>query len=481
MPLSNKDLSDIAKEFAVAKGDMADDKAAIPNIQAEIIKKDDQTSRIYILYNNAHVERVTPYETEHRWIDGTTYTTITKSQIETFGSDGRATYFFPTPWQKSNPQLTDNGNGNPRTSNGNSESFLLNTSLENQGLVTTINVLRNGISGAGGVALTQNPVHDIPAGVVFGLQLDVTSTTNFNTNDLVFINKGSSSGIYLVTAVSASHLTIDSIIPSSIGFTGIGSTIRNSVVGFTNSERNTLISATYQEILTQLTNRIKTTAALWDTALLNQLNQLNINIDAAAQITAAKTAVTTARTAYSTWFALLDTGATGKFVDTSLNNLATAYNTRNSGFAARISQITTALGSVSQSSEGVYSGSGNYLQRFKCLSFLNNTSNGPLYQVNGLKTAKTQFEDRVKSTADKLATFSNLVRYGAGTKDPVGNTLEIDGVSQFAVSDAVILTANDLASITCTITGISGKIVTLSATIPPEYTKVTKIGIIKQL
>jgi len=481
MALSNLDLSDIAKEFAVAKSDQADDKAAIPNIQEQITKKDEQTARIYTLYNNAHVERVTPYEVERRWLDGTTYAVITQSQIETFGADGRVAYFFPVSWTKSNPQLQANGNGNPQTSSTNSESFVLNTSLTNQGLIATVNILKNGISGAGGTTTTQNPIHDIPAGAVTGLQLDVVSTTNFNVNDLVFINKGSSSGIYTITAKDSSHLTIDSLIPSSVGFTGTGSTIKNSVVGFTNSERNTLISSTYQGILTQLTNRIKTTAALWDTALANQLVQLNINIDEPAQITAAKSAITTARTAYSTWFALADTGASGKFVDTSLNNLATAYNARNSGIATRVGQITAGLGSVSQDAEGVFSGGGNYLQRYKCLGFLINTANGPIYQANGLKAAKTNFEDKVKSTADKLATFSNLVRYGAGTKDPVGSTLIIDGASQFAPSDAVILTANDLASIECTIVSISGNSVVLSATIPKAYTKATKVGIIKRV
>ena len=473
MPLSNKDLSDIAKEFAVAKDDLANDKATIPNIQVEIVKKDDQTSRLYIIYNNTHVERVTPYETEHRWIDGTTYTTITQSQIETFGSDGRATYFFPTAWQKSNPQLTANGNGNPKTSSTNSESYILNTTLENQGLISQIDLLRNGQLGyvlAGSLATPYTPGAN---------QIIVSGSSNFTIGKVLYISGSGTSAAVRITNITGNIVDIVEIIAPA-NTISTGSVIEN-IPGFTNLERNTLTSSSYQRVLTQLTNRIKSAAALWDTALANQVAQLNINIDAPTQITAAKLAVTAARTAYSTWFALSDTGVSGKFVDVSLNNLATAYNTRNSGFTARISQITAALGSVSQSPEGVYSGNGNYLQRFKCLSFLNNTSNGPLYQINGLKTAKTQFEDRVKSTTDKLATFSNIVRYGAGIKDPVGNTLEIDDVSQFTIGDAVILTANDLASITCTITGISSKTVTLSATIPPEYTKATKIGVIKKL
>lgn len=474
MPLSNKDLSDIAKEFAVAKQDMGDDKNAIPNIQAQVTKKDEQTERIYILYNDAHVERVTPYETEHRWIDGTTYSTITQSQIETFGTDGRVAYFFPVSWAKSNPQLQANGNGNPHSSSGNSESFVLNTTIENQGLISTIGLLRNGQS-SGAASRVLNLSYSPGASTI---ELSLSST--FTNGNLLYIAGSGTSALVRITNVSGTTITISEIIaPAST--IAIGGSVVENIPGFTNSERNTLTSATYQRILSQLVIRIKAAALLWDTALSNQLAQLNINIDAPAQVTTAKTNVTTARSAYSTWFALTDTGAAGKFVDTSLNNLATAYNARNSLFTSRVSEITTALGSVSQDAEGAYSGTGLYLQRHKCLGFLINTANGPIYQANGLKAAKTNFEDKVKSTADKLATFSNLVRYAGSTKDPVGNSMEVDGASQFLANDAVTLTANDQPSLDCTVTSVSGKNVVLSITIPKEYNKASKAGIIKRV
>ena len=474
MPLSNAELSDIAKEFAVAKSDMADDKAAIPNIEEQVKKKDEQTARIYILYNDAHIERVTPYETEHRWIDGTTYTTITQSQIETFGTDGRVAYFYPTPsWAKSNPQLQTNGNGNPKTSSGNHESYVLNTSIENQGLILQINLLRNGQAGATSEQLDLAYSPGAPS-------IELTLVSGFTIGKLLYISGSGTSALVRITGISGTTINISEIIAPA-GTIAIGGNVVENIPGFTNTERNTLISVSYQRILTELTNRIKTTAALWDTALANQLVQLKINIDLPAQITTAKTSVTNARTAYSTWFALTDTGASGKFVNTSLDNLATSYNSRNAGFATRISQITAALGTVTQNSNGDFSGNGQYLQRFKCLGFLINTANGPIYQANGLKAAKTNFEDKVKSNADKLATFSNLVRYAGATKDPVGSTLTVDGASQFAPGDVVVLTANDLASIECTIVSISGNNIVLSATIQKEYTKATKVGIIKRV
>jgi hypothetical protein len=482
MPLSKKDLSDIAKEFATTKSDQADDKAVIPNIEEQVAKKQEQVDRTYIPYNNAHIERITPYEQEHRWLNGTTYTTITQSQIETVNqSTGKATYFFPDSWTKSNAQLQPNGNGNPKSTSTNSEDYVINSTIQLRGIKAMVNTIRNGISGAGGNATTQQPLHDIPAGTVSNLQIDVDSVLNFNANDLIYINKGSSSGIYIINSVGASHLFISSVIPSQIGFTGQGSTVKNNVAGFTLSERQNLTSSTYQELLTNLSNEIISSVLLWEAALNNQLAQLNMNIDAANQISTAKSNVNTAKTAIDTWQALSNTGASGKFVDTSLNNLATAYNTRSSFIATRASQITSALGSVSQDAQGNYSGAGLYLQRYKCLNFLINTSNGPLYQIFGLNMAKGTFQSKVANAADKLATYSDLVRYGAFTADPVLNTVKIDSVSQFSNGDSILLTGNNLPAIECTISSISGSTITLNINIPKEYTKSAKSGIIKAI
>jgi hypothetical protein len=482
MPLSKKDLSDIAKEFAVTKSDQADDKSAIPNIEEQVAKKQEQVTRTYIPYNNAHIERITPYEQEHRWLNGVTYTTITQSQIETVSqTSGKSVFFFPDSWTKSNAQLQPNGNGNPKTTSLNSEDYVINSSIYLRGLSSMINIMRNGISGAGGNTVTKQPQHDIPAGPISNLQIDVDSVLNFNANDLIFINKGSSSGLYYINSVDISHLTISSIIPSQIGFTGQGSSIRNNVAGFTLSERQSLTSSTYQELLTNLSNEIISAVLLWETALNNQLAQLNINIDSANQISVAKSNINTAKSAIDLWQALSNTGISGKFTDTNLNNLTTAYSTRTSFISTRASQITTALGNVSQDSQGNYSGAGLYLQRYKCLNFLINTSNGPLYQIFGLNTAKTTFQAKVANASDKLATYSNLVRYGAFMADPSGNSIKIDSASQFSNGDAVLLTGTDLPSIECNVSNVSGQTVTLNINIPKEYTKSAKSGIIKAI
>lgn len=98
-----------------------------------------------------------------------------------------------------------------------------------------------------------------------------------------------------------------------------------------------------------------------------------------------------------------------------------------------------------------------------------------------MKNAKGNFEQKVANNADKLATYSNLVRYGAFTKNPTGNSVEVDGANQFSSSDTVLLSGTDLPSIECTVSSVSGKTIVLSITIPPAYNKASKGGIIKKV
>lgn len=472
MPLSNKDLADIAREFGVAKSEMSDDKSAIPNIQQQITEKEAQAKRVYILYNNAQLERVSPYEIEHRWLDGTTYTPITQQQIEDAGKRTPTNIFFPTSWTKSNAQLTTSGNGNPKTTSPNSEKAVLQAAVEDQGLMSQVTLLLNGQASGAPSRVLDNPYS--PGNTI----LTFTLAHSFTIGRYLYISGSGTSALVKVTGTSTFTVNIQEVIQPAGTISAGGLAVEN-IAGFSNSERQTLTSGSYQRILTELTTRILSAAALYSTALNNQLAQLKINIDAPAQISAAKTSVETAILAYNTWFALPNTGVGGRWTDTPLTDFTNSYTTRNGGLAARAAQITTALGSVSQDAQGNYSGVGNYLQRFKSLNFLINSANGPLYAITGLEAAKTTFQQKVMNNADKLATFSNLVRYSGFTKDPVGSSAEAEGLNQFSNGDTVYLSANDLPSVQCTIISIVGNTVTLSIAIPAAYNKAAKGSIIK--
>lgn len=474
MPLSNKDLSDIAQEFATSRGDITNDKKAIPNIQNQIDEKQQQTDRLYVPYKNANDERAIPYQLERRWLDGTTYTDITQSQIDNAASRADGNIFFPTSWTKSNALLTANGNGNPTSSSSNNENSLLNGSVAEQGIIAQVNLLKNGQSSG----ITTHILADPYSPGDPSITLDVGTQT---VGKFLYISGSGTSALVLVTGASGQTISITEIIAPTTTMS-VSSTVVENIPGFSNTERQNLTSTLYQNILTQLTNRIISSSSLWNTAMTNQLTQLKINIDNPAQTTTAKNNIATAQTGYNTWSALSNSGVNGKFIDTNLNNYTTIYTTRSGQISGRVSQIVTNLGSVTQDSEGNYSGSGVYLQRFKCMNYLINSANGAQFQVYTLKSAKSNFENKVANNVDKLATFSNLVRYGAFTADSTGTpTIAIDGANQFAPSDTVLLTGKDLPSIEASVVSISGSNITLNKSIPKEFNKAAKAGIIKAI
>jgi hypothetical protein len=469
MSLSNKDLSDIASEIAASKDQMATDKANIPKIDAQVQAKQASADKTAILYRDSNDERVDPYQTERSWLDGVTATPITQQQIDDAAARTSSNIFFPITWSLSNAKLTPSGNGNPTTTNSANESSTLNNSIENNGLISMINLLRNGQAGSSGTFLTNTYS---PGDTAIALD-----SVNMSVNSILYISGSGTSAAVRITDLSLG--TIVEIIPPAHTITSGGS-VASNIPGFSNAERTTLTSGSYQNILTQLTGKISISAGVWGTALNNQLTQLKINIDNPSQITTAKTNVQNAITAYSNWNALSNTGASGKYVNSSLDNLANAYNTRNSGFSSRISEITAALGSVSQDDKGNYSGNGQYLQRFKSLNFLINSANGPLYEKNAIANAKGTTEAKVANGVDKLATYANITRYMSFTSNSTGtSSISVDNATQFSNGDNIVITGSDLPSISATIVSISGTTVTLDKNIPKEYTKTAKAGIIK--
>lgn len=121
-------------------------------------------------------------------------------------------------------------------------------------LTSEIDLLKNGFNdGSGSDAGTIS----IPAGPITGFALTVGSISGFNPGSRIVARNGSASGIYLVTAVSAlptPTLTIDSIIPTSIGI--LSPSVSNVFPGFNNATRTSMTSGLYQEILDALSSII---------------------------------------------------------------------------------------------------------------------------------------------------------------------------------------------------------------------------------
>ncbi len=475
MPLSNKDLADIAKEFTVTKTDSSDAKTAISGIDDQAVKTQAQADRLFMIYRNINDERVVPYQMEHRWLDGTTYTNIPEQDIIDSGAREDGNVYFPPAWKKKkeNAKLSINANGNPKTiSTGDETEFATFTVVEG-GFLPQVNLLLNGQVG--------DPSDTLSTSYSPGASVIHVNNFGHGNGKMLYLSGSGTSALVLITGVSGTTLAITELVPPQ-NTMAIGSSVIENIPGFSNAERTTLTSTLYQNILIGLTGRIATAAAAWNAILTNQATQLNMNVDNAPSLATAKTNMQNAQGAYSTWLALPDTGITGKYTDTSLSNLTTAYNTKNANIVARVAEIVAVLGSIAQNALGDYSGTGLYLQRFKALNFLINAANGPLFKLTGVEAAKVIFQQKIANSADKLTTYANLVKYSLFSEDATGTTsIKVEQPTYFSIGNVVQVNGNELPTIVATITNIVGPTITLDKTIPEDYNKGAKASIIKSI
>jgi hypothetical protein len=399
MGLSNLDIANIQKEIVTATTALAAARKVLPSLNTQASAKQESANNVKLLWADWNDYKAAPYETERSWLDGNTANPILMSQIEDAAQRTTSNIFFPSGWSNSNAMLTPSGNGNSFTTNTHSEANAISV------MTSLYDILVNGQSSS-----------------VFGDELyapyspGATTITVKNggqtVGDYLYITGGGTSAMVKVTSIQASGFNFNLGIVEYIEPTGTipyNSAVISNIPGFSNSERTTLTSSSYQNILTGLTGQLSYWADIWNTALSNQLTQLNINIDSPTEISTAKTNVQTAQANYSVWEAYPNTGAGGKFTDTGLNKLTTSYNARSSEISGRVAEIVAALGSVTQDPLGNYSGVGVYYSRFKALNMLVNGADGAMYEAHGAVTAQSLFESKIANAIDRISMFQGVL------------------------------------------------------------------------
>ena len=475
MPLSESDLSNIAKEISSAKKELDGAKDAVPNIQKQVAEKIEAVKRIKILYNNSAIDKVDPLEEEHKWLNGTTYSKITDEIIEASAKRSDGNIFFPTDWKISATKVTQLSNGNPKTATADNELELLDKSLISGGLKALIDLLIDGQSSAMlDTSLDLN--YTVGSGT---LQIVAGSPT---VGRLLYASDGINSGCFLILSKIGTTLQVQEIISPQGNIQKINSLVKENIPGFSDSERQNLSSLKFQNILTVLTERIISSLAKWKTAVDGQNSSLIINYDTSASTSQAKTKISSLLSLYTSWSLKPSTGVTGKWNNSGFLPLRAAISARPSEISARSLDIMTALGSVSQDSKGRYLGSGHYLQRFKCLNFLINGANGALYERYNLEILKNTFESKVSNELDKFSTFRNAVVYSSMIEDHKGSTsIRFDTVAGLSVGDKVLVCADNQNALSLTITAISNLSISFDKEVPAAYSKSASAGLIKAI
>lgn len=377
--------------------------------QVQLLAVDGSNTKFYGYYNDI----AQAYEAEARLWNGLIPDTYLNGDIDAAAQNPTIDPFFPSSplpaYVRNIPLILDGTHTNNKvkgyfhttgTDARYEQNILTNTSVYD-GLTEMIFRLSNGITG--GTNSTTTTTTSIPSGVIVSLTLSVVSSTGFAATELLYINNGAASGIYKIISTTGGitpTITVSSVVHS---LTGISTgTIKNTVVAFTGTERQNLTSATYQEILTNITNRINALITEWEGKIDSQIALVNGDDRSPqnTQITAALADVANTKVIIDAWQALSNTGVSGKYVAASIAPISAEITARQTFMGTRITQITTALGGTSLdalfqtgATYGTNSPNNPYFNRYKWLNFRINRASGSLrryYSANQAKDAVTQ-------------------------------------------------------------------------------------------
>lgn len=484
MPLSPSDRIQISGEQLTLplKIETAQDtQDQLDDVKADLTSQDNSLKIFFNKYNTS----ADSYQTERRWIDGTTYTTVIESDIVSGAKKEPGNKFFNTDgsWLNFQPESHQSTIGEPTSSSPDYELDIFTRGIEFYGLSALLDFLLNG--------QTSVVLDDTLAAPYSPGSGTMTVTTGGQTiGNLIILEGGGFSGLFLVTNVTTvTTLDVIEIVPPDGILPMTTTTVIEDITAFTNSERNTLTSVDYQNVIEGLADNIKASVLLWETAATNQLTQLNLNTDnrspQAAQIAAAISDVTNAKSIIDFWQALPDTGTIltdSKFVDVNIITLQNEITARITFLGTRTTQVTTALGGISQNPDGTYTGTGIYYLRFAQIDSRINLAGGPLTEFYEKDLAITALEQIVTNALLRADTFNSELRTEAFSENANGtSTIKVASVIGFSNGNTVYVMADTLTELTGTIVSISAPNIVLSFNVPNTYTKENRARIYKQL
>lgn len=452
----------------------------LADVKVDLTNQDNSLKIFFDKYNDI----ANAYQTEKRWVNGTTYTTITNTDVDNGAQKLPGNKFFPTDgsWIKFQPQKHASTEGLPTSSSSDYELEIFSKPIETNGLLALIDFLLNGQTSS-------VPDDTLSVAYVPGTGTMEVTTGGQTVGNLLLVEGGGFSGLFKVTAAAGTTLTVTEIVAPDGTLPMTTSDVLEDIDGFTNSERNTLISTLYENVLDNIADKIKAAVLLWETSINNQLTQLNANSDnrspQAAEIIAAIADINNAKSIIDTWQAFPDTGTLlndSKFVDVNITPLQTEVTARQSFSTTRDSQITTALGTFTQAGDGTFSGSGIYYLRFVQIDTRINLAGGPLTEYYEKNVSTEALAQIVTNANSRDATFNSELRVEALTENANGtNIVKVASVTGFAVSDTVFIMADGETELTGTITNIAAPNITLSFTVPATYTLAKRVRLYKQL
>lgn len=421
--------------------------------QADALKDDNTNAVFYLNYQNI----VRQYHMELHSLNGTIKTDYQDQTLVDSAKGIPGNLHFPTvppPWPNFNPKLLDANLGNPTSFDSSNE---VNATSDANAAITT---LLSGYSDGG--------TSDTLLTAWSGGDLEVT-TGGFSAGQRVVVGFDT---LALITGtavppgppgplVPAQLLTVTVLAGASSA--SMGATVVAGHSGWTNAERSGG-GTTSPSILAYFENIAATAIGVWNSTLALQLSALNAN-DATSpedtQIAQARLDVSAAQGSIVSWQV-----SAFPYADGPIGTVQAAITLRTgTQIPNRASEINTALGTVSQNSDGSFTGSGEYLNYFKWVNQRISRSGGTLTKYYGFSLTISYVNNTTVNKQDQLDDYEDhMVVHGFANDANGTNVIQLAAVTGYSNGDTLsIVDESVLATLVVTILGITGNNVTVSA------------------
>lgn len=427
------------------------------NGKTEVQKKDNGNKAFSDFFRNT----INSYHAELKHLNGTQKTDYLDATLDNSAKQAAGNLHYPTSpiWTVMDPKLLPENNGNPT-------SAFTPHEVAQVALVTAkIAQLKTGF--------TDGSTDDtLTVAYVNGVDVEV-DTGPFVAGQRIVIDDAGVSLLATIVAVKPpsttgfADLELNVIVPP-LGALGLGARIRNFHPGFTNNEREGTTVPYAPEVMAYFKTEVDTPVTTWETTLAGQETALNTLDAGGAENTsrdAEKADIDNAQSIIDAWQAAPATGAgVGRYGNTGILPLENEVTARTTVSGTRVTEITTALGSVAQNPDGTFTGSGHYHSLFKWIVIRISKAGGTLFSFYNFDLVFAFINKQITMANNKQAEYNGKLSVKKFTDDADGTAfIKLIDTTGLVISDSVKIVDDSATPVlSATIVGISGLIVELS-------------------
>lgn len=436
---------------------LENDKVIQVEQKANFLETDEQNK----VFSDNFIGILTQYLLEKLEINGVVHSNYTEQFIQDAPLK-KNDHFQQSPiWANFPPKVLPENNGDPISNNANFETVQISTG---QGKITE---LKTGYTdGAIDDTATEAPT----SGVV---EVD---TGGFVIGERIVIDDGGDDLIAVIDDIVAPSTTGAedleyTIIAGSESGLGAGARVRNFHPGFSDDERENVSVPDTPNTMAHFKTQVDSEVQKWEDFLTPQQSALTGNdaLDSeAAEIATALTNVQNAISDIDTWQVAPASGdGVGKYGDTVLAPLEARLVTRTTQAPARITEIDTAIGSVTQDpNTGSFSGNGNFKRLFDFVDLRINLAGGSLQRFIRADLNIIFFDQQINGANTQLTEYGNIFLVKILSADGNGSEfVTLTDVSGLAIGNTVKLMDNDSSVFTRVIDDIQGNTIELDSAI----------------